>query len=145
MFLYMFCELSSPGNLEHHQKYAARTLTHSRLSQRLESATNLSVQNRDLGPSLHFLSFLFNVAWSMQMCPSESMALNCAPKCKERGKAMMQEGLLKEASSLSCIKDRGKDQACKLKFKLRELISCFCCIQTSQAVLETDSRVSNGT
>ena len=40
------------------------------------------------------LNLLPNVACSMQMCTSESMALNCGPKSKEREKAMMQEGLL---------------------------------------------------
>ena len=37
-------------------------------------------------------------------------------------------------------KDLCREQACKLKFKLRELISCFCCV-----VLEADSQGSSGT
>ena len=36
-------------------------------------------------------------------------------------------------------KDLCREQACKLKFKLRELVSCFCCVQTSHVVLEADS------
>ena len=36
-------------------------------------------------------------------------------------------------------------QACKLKFKLIELISCFCCVHTSHMALEADSRGSSGT
>ena len=35
--------------------------------------------------------------------------------------------------------------ACKLKFRFRELISCFYCIPTSHTALEVDSRGSNGT
>ena len=38
-----------------------------------------------------------------------------------------------------------RDQACKLKVKLREFISCFCCIQISHAVLKADSQGSSGT
>ena len=52
--------------------------------------------------------------------------------CNERPK--------KNASPLLC-----DDQACKLKFKLRELISCFCCVQTSHAAPEADSRGNSGT
>ena len=36
-------------------------------------------------------------------------------------------------------------QACKLKFSLRELISCFCCIQISHVALKADSQGGNGT
>ena len=39
----------------------------------------------------------------------------------------------------------GDYQLCKVKFKLRELISCFCCAQTSHADLEADSRGSGRT
>ena len=35
-------------------------------------------------------------------------------------------------------------QAYKLKFKVRELISCFCCIHTSHTALEADSQGSGG-
>ena len=35
-------------------------------------------------------------------------------------------------------------QAWKLKFRLREHISCFCCTQTSHAALKADSQGSNG-
>ena len=37
------------------------------------------------------------------------------------------------------------DQAYKLKFRLRELISCFCCVQTSHAALKSDSQGRSGT
>ena len=36
-------------------------------------------------------------------------------------------------------------QACKSKFKLIELISCFSFVCTSHTALEADSRVSSGT
>ena len=39
----------------------------------------------------------------------------------------------------------GEDNVCKLKFKLRELISCFCCVHTSHMALEADSQGSSGT
>ena len=36
-------------------------------------------------------------------------------------------------------------QACRLRFMLRELIFCFCCVRTSHAALEADSHGSSGT
>ena len=36
-------------------------------------------------------------------------------------------------------------QACELKCRLRELISCSCCVQTSHAALKADSQGSSGT
>ena len=35
-------------------------------------------------------------------------------------------------------------QACELKLKLREPVSCFCCVQTSHTALKADSQGSSG-
>ena len=40
---------------------------------------------------------------------------------------------------------KSNGQACKLKFRLRDLISWLCCVQTSHAALKADSRGSSGT
>ena len=37
------------------------------------------------------------------------------------------------------------DHACKLKNRLRELISCLCCVQTSHMALKADSRGNSET
>ena len=42
-------------------------------------------------------------------------------------------------------KDMYAHQACKLKFMLRELISCYCSVHTSHTALEADSRSRSGT
>ena len=36
-------------------------------------------------------------------------------------------------------------QACKITFRLRELISCFYCVQTSHAACKADGQGSSGT
>ena len=46
---------------------------------------------------------------------------------------------------LFVVQGVSSDQACKLRFRLRELISCFCCVQTSPVALKADSRGSRGT
>ena len=47
-----------------------------------------------------------------------------------------------EEEGRRCVYDY---QACKLKFRLRALISCFCCVQTSHVALIADSRGNSGT
>ena len=51
----------------------------------------------------------------------------------------------KRAAAEQLATGRGNQQACKTKFRLRELILCFCYVQTSHAALKADSQGTNRT
>ena len=95
--------------------------------------------------------------WSQsQSNPIKEIEISLRGKAEQNGDRMFFRGRKWFISAL--IKGKGEpadrnyrldilpwEQACKLKFKLGELISCFCCVHTSHTAFEADSWGSGGT
>ena len=92
------------------------------------------------GPYNRLSLYIENWDESRTELPTTAVAVTNGAMTMEGGEEEDELNRVNECGAVG----RGHGQACKVKYRLREFISCFCCMQTSHATLKADSQGSSG-